>query len=71
MLARQDLCRRHERRLTARFDGNQHGEQGHHGLAAAHVALQQPQHAVIRGHVGGDLRHGLPLRAGQGEGQAC
>ena len=46
MLARQNLGRRHERRLPAGFDHGRGGEQRHHGLAGADVAMQEPQHAV-------------------------
>ena len=55
MLARQDLGRRHQRGLGAGLDRVEHGEQRHHRLAAADIALQQPQHARRRRHVGGDL----------------
>ena len=47
----------------------EHGEKGHHRLAAADIALQQAQHAVLAGHVGGDLGYGLRLRGGEAEGQ--
>src|SRR3990172_10576666 len=46
MLARQKLGRRHQRRLRARLDGGGHGEQRHHGLAAADIALAQAKHTV-------------------------
>ena len=48
MLARQDLGRRHQRGLAAGLDHRRAGEQRHHGLARADVALQQAQHAVRR-----------------------
>ena len=46
MLARQDFGRRHQRGLPAGLDHGGGGEQRHHGLARADVALQQPQHAL-------------------------
>ena len=46
MLARQDFGRRHQRGLPAGLDHGRGGEQRHHGLAGADVALQQPQHAL-------------------------
>ncbi len=69
MLARQDLGRRHQRRLAAAFDRLQHGEQRDHRLAAADIALQQAQHAPAVRHVLVDLAERLVLRAGQAEGQ--
>jgi hypothetical protein len=47
----------------------QHGVDGHHGLAAADVALQQAVHGQRRGHVGGDLGDGLLLPGRQLEGE--
>ena len=46
VLARQDLGRRHQGGLPAGLDRDRAGEQRHHGLARADVALQQAQHAV-------------------------
>ena len=46
MLAREDFGRRHQRGLPAGLDHGRGGEQRHHGLAGADVALQQPQHAL-------------------------
>ena len=46
MLAGQDFGRRHQRRLAAGLDGARHGEQRHHRLAGADIALQQAQHAL-------------------------
>ena len=31
------------------------GEQRHHGLAGADIALQQPQHALRQGEIGDDV----------------
>ena len=71
VLARQDLGRRHDRRLAARLDRAQHGEQCHQRLAAADVALEQPQHADRLRHVGADLRQHPLLPRGQAEGQGA
>ena len=69
MLARQDFGRRHQRRLAAGLDRARHGEQRHHRLARADIALQQPQHALGLGQVGVDLGQRLFLRRGQRIGQ--
>ena len=69
VLAGQDLGRRHERGLGARLDGRSHGEQRHHGLAAAHITLQQPQHAQGPREVGVDLGESPGLCAGEPEGE--
>ncbi len=69
MLARQKLGGRHQRRLGADLDRVEHGEERHHRLAAADIALKQPLHARGLGHVGGDLGHGLVLPECQREGQ--
>ena len=69
MLPRQDLGRRHQRRLCPGLDRGQHGEQRHHRLAAADVALQQPQHPRRRGHVVEDLADCLVLSDGELERQ--
>ncbi len=69
VLARQDFGWRHQRGLKTRLDRRQHGQERHHGLAAADIALQQAQHAVVTRHVGGDFGIGEALRAGQLVGQ--
>ena len=38
------------------------GEQRHHGLAGADVAVQQPQHAVRLRQIGDDVGDGALLR---------
>ena len=55
MLTREQLGRRHQRRLRARLDRACHSEQRDHGLAAADIALQQPQHAMRAREIGVDL----------------
>ena len=63
MLPRQQLGRRHQRRLRAGFDRTRHGEQRHHRLAAADIALEQAQHAVRAGEIAVDLGQRVGLRA--------
>ena len=55
MLLGEQLGRRHQGGLEVVLDGQQHREQGHHGLAGAHVAHQEAVHPVGGGHVGRDL----------------
>ena len=69
MLARENFGRRKQRRLLARLDRDQHGIQGHHRLARANIALQQPQHRGLLRHVAFDLGDRARLRARQREGQ--
>jgi hypothetical protein len=69
MLAGEKLGRRHQRGLRAGFDRLRHGDERDHRLAAADVALEQPHHAVRRGHVGADLRDRAPLRSREFERQ--
>ena len=69
MLAAEDFGRRHQRALRSGLDGVQQRQHRHHGLARADIALQQPQHAVGRGHVGLDLGQRLRLPVGEREGQ--
>ena len=57
MLTGEDLGRRHQRGLGAAFDGVEHGQHGDDRLAAADIALKQPQHALVGRHVVGDLGH--------------
>ena len=69
MLAGEDLGRRHQRRLPARFDDVGHRQQRDDGLARADIALQQAQHALGLGEIGADFGEGFRLRAGQRKGQ--
>ena len=64
VLAGQDFGRRHDGGLAARLHRPQHGQHRHQGLAAADIALQQPQHAVGGGQVGVYLRQGGHLAGG-------
>ena len=69
MLPGEDFRGGHQHRLVAVGHRQQHGIDGHHRLAAAHVALQQPVHRQRPGHVGGDLGNRLLLPGGQLEGE--
>ena len=69
MLAHQDFGRRHQRGLAAGLDHGRGGQQRHHGLAGADVALQQPHHALRAGQIGDDVVDGAALRGRQRIGQ--
>ena len=47
--------RRHDAGLVAVAHGDETAQHGHHGLARAHVALQQAVHLMAAHHVGADL----------------
>ncbi len=70
VLAGENFGRRHEGGLPAGFDYRRRRDQRHHGLAGADIALQQPQHALRTGEVGGDVVDRLLLPVGQRIGQA-
>ena len=69
MLPGQHIGRGHHGRLRACFDRRRHGERGDHRLPASDIALQKPQHAARREHVGLDLGERLLLRPGEGIGE--
>ncbi len=69
VLLRQQLRGRHERRLIAVFDREQHAEEGHDRLPGPHVPHEQPVHADRGRHVGRDLPHGAALGGGEGKGE--
>ena len=69
MLFREELGRRHERDLQAVLQRDEGGQQGHDGLAAAHVALQEPVHRMGATQVVDDGAQRPPLAGGQPEGQ--
>ena len=69
MLAREDFGRRHEGGLPAGLDHGRRGDQRHHGLAGADIALQQAQHALRPREVGDDVVDRLLLRMRQRIGQ--
>ena len=70
MLLDQDFRRRHEGDLVSGFDRLQCRERRDDGLAAAHIALQQPLHRLAAGEVAADFRDHARLRLGQRERQA-
>ena len=51
VLAREELRGGHHAGLESVVDGQQHRHEGHQGLAAAHVALQEAVHLETRGRV--------------------
>ena len=69
VLLGQDLGGCHQRALPAGLDGHAGGQRGHHGLAAAHVALQQAVHGLLARQVAGDLLGHAALGLGELEGQ--
>ena len=70
VLAGQDFGRGHQGRLEAGAGGVGHGQHGHHGLARADVALQQPAHPFAGGQIAANLRQRADLGAGQLEGKS-
>ncbi len=69
VLPRQDFGGRHQRRLPSAFDDGRGGQERHHGLARADVALQQPQHPLGLGQIGGDVGDRARLRRRERIGQ--
>ncbi|MCY1529070.1 hypothetical protein D9M68_641970 [compost metagenome] len=69
VLFSEDFGGRHQRDLGAAGDGLRRGNGRHHGLAAAHVALQQAMHGIRLGEIRGDFLDDALLRAGQFERQ--
>ena len=69
MLADQHVGGRHEGGLGAALDDLQHADRGDHRLAAADIALQEPEHPYGLGEILTDLDGRLLLRCGQLEGQ--
>src|SRR5215470_6564112 len=65
----QNLRRRHQGRLVAVLDRDDHRLNRDDRLAAAHVALQQAVHGLVAGHVVDDLFQRPLLRLGRMEGQ--
>ena len=61
MLARQDFGRRHQRGLPSGLDHGRRGQQRHHRLAGADVAVQEPHHALRPRQVGDDVVDRAPL----------
>ena len=71
VLVRQQLGRHHQRGLRAGLHRDQHGEQRDHGLAAADIALEQPEHPAFLREVLGDFGGNGALAFGQVEGERC
>ena len=69
VLAREDFGRRHQRGLLAGLGDGRGGEQRHHRLAGADIALQQPQHPHRLAQILGDGGDRLALRGRQRIGQ--
>ena len=69
VLLRQHLGGCHQGSLATGLHRGQQGCQGHQGLAAAHISLQQPSHRLGPGHVGPDLGQNPFLRTRQLERQ--
>ncbi|MCY1369458.1 hypothetical protein D9M69_565020 [compost metagenome] len=69
VLLGQQLGRGRQRHLLAGFDCQHARQRGHHCLAAADVALYQPQHRRRLGDVLADLREHALLRTRQRERQ--
>ena len=61
MLSRENLRRRHECRLVPACDTCQERIHGDHGLAAAHIALQQAIHRRFPGDIGGNIADGWAI----------
>ena len=69
MLAGQYFRGGHQGRLPAALGGEPHAGGGHHGLAAAHIALAQAVHGPAGGHIAYGVRDSPPLGGGEGKGQ--
>ncbi len=69
MLLGQDLGGRHQRALPARIHADGGGQRGDHGLARAHVALQQAVHGQGACKVMRDLFAHAALGGGELKGQ--
>ena len=63
VLLGQYLGGRHDARLKAIVNSQQHGHQGHERFARSHVALQQAVHLYTASHIGTYLVHHTLLRA--------
>ena len=69
MLLGQHLGGGHQGALAACLDGAEQGSEGHHGLAAAHIPLEQSCHRLGTGQVMADLGQHAILGAGEGKRQ--
>ncbi len=69
MLARQQVCRRHQAGLLSGRRHLRHQREGENGFAAAHIALQQPHHALAAFHILHQRVEQRGLAGGEGERQ--
>lgn len=69
MLLGEQLGRCHQRHLASTASGARSGGSGHHRLATAHIALQQPDHGPHQQQVRLHFRECAALRTGQRERQ--
>ena len=69
VLGREHLSGGQEGRLTSASDHLEHGAQGHEGLAAAHVTLEEALHGDGTGQIGSDLLADPHLSGGEVVGQ--
>ena len=69
VLTGENLRGRHQGRLVARGGQLRHGQHGDHGLARAHIPLDEPGHPLPAGQIAADLRQGASLRTGETERQ--
>ena len=69
MLLGENFSGRHEGGLRLVLGGADGREGGHHGLAAADITLQQPQHGAGLSEVEQHFAHDAPLGAGQLEAE--
>ena len=69
VLRGEHLGGRQQRRLPPGIHRGEHGAQGDHGLARPDLALQQPVHRHVAGHLGRDGGADVGLPRGEGERQ--
>lgn len=69
MLLGEDLGRCHQRHLITGFQRLQGGEGGDHGLARAHIALDQAQHGLLLAEVVSDFIPDALLGTGRCEAE--
>ncbi len=69
VLLGEQLGRRHQRALITAACGGEHRRCGHHRLAAADIALHQPQHRPTRRKIDADFGYHAALRLSEAERQ--
>ena len=65
MLGRENLRRGHYRSLETIVESHEDAHEGHHGLSAPHIALQQTVHLTPAAHIIAYLLEHTLLRAGE------